>query len=181
MPEGPSIVILKELLRPFAGRRIRAAQGKARISLGRLVDERITEFKSWGKNLLICFQGFFLRIHMKIFDNYLINRRGEPDPKLRFLFVKGEVNFYKCDVKLEEGSPDKHFDWETDVMADEWNPHKAKRSLTKIKKAMIADALLDQGIFSGVGNIIKTEVLFRNFVHPNRAWARSRRENWVNS
>mgnify|MGYP000626718044 CR=1 FL=1 len=29
------------------------------------------------------------------------------------------------------------------------------------------DALLDQNIFSGVGNIIKNEVLFRIKVHPN--------------
>jgi endonuclease-8 len=166
MPEGPSIVILKELLRPFAGRRIRAAYGAARVDLHRLIDARITEFKSWGKHLLICFQGFFLRIHMKVFGKCLINRRGEMDPRLRLLFVKGEVNFYHSDVKLQNGSPEDYFDWQTDIMAEEWSQGKAKRSLAKIKKSMISDALLDQGIFSGVGNIIKNEVLFRNLVHP---------------
>ena len=31
---------------------------------------------------------------------------------------------------------------------------------------LVCDALLDQGIFAGVGNIIKNEVLFRVRVHP---------------
>ncbi len=31
---------------------------------------------------------------------------------------------------------------------------------------MICDALLDQTIFSGLGNIIKNEVLFRTRTHP---------------
>ncbi|HRO68823.1 MAG TPA: hypothetical protein PK951_00545 [Chitinophagaceae bacterium] len=31
---------------------------------------------------------------------------------------------------------------------------------------MVCDALLDQEIFSGVGNIIKNEVLYRIRVHP---------------
>lgn len=31
---------------------------------------------------------------------------------------------------------------------------------------MVCDALLDQDIFAGVGNIIKNEVLFRIGVHP---------------
>ncbi len=33
-------------------------------------------------------------------------------------------------------------------------------------KTQVCDALLDQQIFSGVGNIIKNEVLFRIKVHP---------------
>jgi endonuclease-8 len=31
---------------------------------------------------------------------------------------------------------------------------------------MVCDALLNQHIFSGVGNIIKNEVLFRTHIHP---------------
>ena len=43
---------------------------------------------------------------------------------------------------------------------------KAKEKLTKYPSEMICDTLLDQNIFSGVGNIIKNEVLFRIYVHP---------------
>ena len=31
---------------------------------------------------------------------------------------------------------------------------------------MVCDALLDQNVLSGVGNIIKNEVLYRIFLHP---------------
>lgn len=31
---------------------------------------------------------------------------------------------------------------------------------------MVCDALLDQNVFAGVGNIIKNEVLFRIKIHP---------------
>jgi endonuclease-8 len=33
-------------------------------------------------------------------------------------------------------------------------------------KTLVCDALLDQNVFAGVGNIIKNEVLFRIRVHP---------------
>jgi endonuclease-8 len=43
---------------------------------------------------------------------------------------------------------------------------KARRALRKKPERSVSDALLDQEIFSGVGNIIKNEVLFRILVHP---------------
>ena len=47
-----------------------------------------------------------------------------------------------------------------------WNPSKAKKKLKEIPDTLVADALLDQNIFAGVGNIIKNEVLWRIKVHP---------------
>jgi endonuclease-8 len=44
--------------------------------------------------------------------------------------------------------------------------NKARKKLKAIPKTMICDALLDQQIFSGVGNIIKNEVLYRVKLHP---------------
>ena len=51
-------------------------------------------------------------------------------------------------------------------MNDDWDPKAAKKKLMLIPKTLICDALLDQQIFSGVGNIIKNEVLYRVKVHP---------------
>jgi len=51
-------------------------------------------------------------------------------------------------------------------MADAWDPKKARRKLKARPDMFAADALLDQTIFSGVGNIIKNEVLHRIRVHP---------------
>jgi endonuclease-8 len=51
-------------------------------------------------------------------------------------------------------------------MSDTWDPAKARKKLKQVPSMNVGDALLDQNIFSGVGNIIKNEVLFRIKVHP---------------
>ena len=51
-------------------------------------------------------------------------------------------------------------------MNDDWDPKKAKKKLKAAPDMLACDALLDQNIFAGSGNIIKNEVLFRIFVHP---------------
>jgi len=47
-----------------------------------------------------------------------------------------------------------------------WDPQKAKLKLDAVPEKLICDALLEQDVFSGVGNIIKNEVLYRVYVHP---------------
>ena len=42
----------------------------------------------------------------------------------------------------------------------------ARRKLRGMPGAFICDALLEQNVFAGVGNIIKNEVLYRVRVHP---------------
>jgi len=44
--------------------------------------------------------------------------------------------------------------------------HRARKKLRAAPDTLACDALLDQDIFAGVGNIIKNEVLFRIRVHP---------------
>ena len=51
-------------------------------------------------------------------------------------------------------------------MNEDWSPSKAKKKLKQQPETMVCDALLDQHIFAGVGNIIKNEVCFRIYVHP---------------
>lgn len=51
-------------------------------------------------------------------------------------------------------------------MSDQWDASAAKAKLKKHPKMLLCDALLDQNIFAGSGNIIKNEVLFRIKVHP---------------
>jgi endonuclease-8 len=53
-----------------------------------------------------------------------------------------------------------------DVLNEQWNARKAKLKLKLQPDIMVCDALLDQQIFSGVGNIIKNEVLYRIRLHP---------------
>jgi endonuclease-8 len=86
--------------------------------------------------------------------------------RLRLEFDNGEINFYACSLKYLEGRLDDHYDWSADVLEAAWSPRKARAKLLADPGRMVCDALLDQEIFAGVGNIIKNEVLYRIGVQP---------------
>jgi len=167
MPEGPSIVILKEELQSFVGKKVLSVSGNTKVDLTPLLNAKIIDIKSWGKQLLICFNKFYLRIHLLMFGSYKINESKEMAVRLKIKVKGHEVNFYNCSVRLIEGDVNEDYDWEVDVMSDQWNAKKAFEYLKKKPEMKVCDALLDQQLFAGSGNIIKNEVLFRIRVHPD--------------
>jgi len=166
MPEGPSIILLKESVQAFKGKKLIQISGNTKVDFTSLLAQRITDFKSFGKNFFVCFKNASIKIHFMLFGSYRVNDKKETNPRLSLRFEKGELNFYACSVKLVEGDLDKLYDWTSDVMNENWDPAKARIKLKAIPKTLVCDALLDQTIFAGVGNIIKNEVLFRIKVHP---------------
>lgn len=167
MPEGPSIVILREEAAGFAGRKVLRVEGNSTQDIGRMCNRKVVALRSWGKHFLVEFEGFSLRIHFMLFGSYRINQRKDAPPRLSLGFSKGEeLNFYACSVKFIEGPLDPAYDWSADVMSPAWDAAGARRKLRKRPDLLAADALLDQDVFAGVGNIIKNEVLFRIRVHP---------------
>ena len=82
MPEGPSIVILKEAVKEFAGQKVTAITGNSKIDQERILHEQVIEFKSWGKHFLICFDGFTLRVHFLLFGSYLVNEQKDRPVRL---------------------------------------------------------------------------------------------------
>ncbi|WP_343669327.1 DNA-formamidopyrimidine glycosylase family protein [Chitinophaga sp.] len=166
MPEGPSIVILKDALSHFKGKKVLEASGYAKINLLQLKGKKITAIKSWGKHLLICFKNFTIRIHLLLFGTYRINDRKTSNPTLRLSFEKDELNFYTCAVNIIDEPLDEVYDWEIDLLSDQWNAKKVMKQLKKVPGMLVCDALLNQDIFAGSGNIIKNEVLFRIHLHP---------------
>jgi endonuclease-8 len=166
MPEGPSIILLKESVQAFKGKKLMEISGNTKVDFTSLLTQKITDFKSFGKNFFVCFKNASIKIHFMLFGSYRVNDKKETNPRLSLRFEKGELNFYACSVKLVEGDLDKLYDWTADVMNENWDPAKARMKLKAIPKTLVCDALLDQTIFAGVGNIIKNEVLFRIKVHP---------------
>jgi endonuclease VIII len=166
MPEGPSILILREELKPFIGKKVTDVSGNRKIDLQRLKNRKITDIKSFGKQLLICFGDLTVRIHLLLFGTYRINERKESVPRMRLNFSRGEVNFYGCSVQFLEGDINSIYDWSGDVLSDKWSPAKARKKLKDKGDTLVCDALLDQNIFAGVGNIIKNEVCYRIRLHP---------------
>jgi len=166
MPEGPSIVILKDLVQGFTRKKILAATGNTKTDKAQLTGQKVIAFRSWGKHFLICLPKVTVRIHFLLFGSYNIDEQTKPNPRLHFKFAKGDLYFYACSVKLITEELNEVYDWTGDVMNDHWDAAKARRKLKAKPEMMVADALLDQDIFAGVGNIIKNEVLFRIRVHP---------------
>jgi endonuclease VIII len=167
MPEGPSIVILKEAVQAFEGKKILRVDGNTKVDISGLANQPLTDFKSWGKHFLICTPKQTVRIHFMLFGSYSINELAETKkPRLHLHFRKGDLYFYACSVKLIEDDPDTVYDWSGDVMNDTWDPKKARQKLKSQPDTLVCDAILDQSIFAGAGNIIKNEVLFRIRVHP---------------
>jgi len=169
MPEGPSIVILRELAEDFVGKKVQRAAGNTKVvDPQRMAGRTIRDLRSWGKHFLIVFDDFTVRVHFMLFGSYAIDARKENRvPRLSLGFARGrEMNFYACSLKLIEGDLDAAYDWSADVMSPTWNPRAARRKLVAQPDTLAADALLDQAVFSGVGNIIKNEVLHRIRVHP---------------
>ncbi|MCD9030195.1 endonuclease [Luteimonas sp. Y-2-2-4F] len=167
MPEGPSIVILREAATHFAGRKVLRVAGNSTQAIERMRGRKVLAVRSWGKHFLLQFDGFGLRIHFMLFGSWRINETKTTPPRLSLGFSRGEaLNFYACSVKFIEGDLDQAYDWSADVMSEAWDAAAARRKLRARPQAIAADALLDQDLFAGVGNIIKNEVLHRIRVHP---------------
>jgi endonuclease-8 len=167
MPEGPSLVILREAATPLVGLKVREVSGNSRIELQRLKGRRLEGVHTWGKHFLMDFGGLSVRVHMLMFGSYCIDSRKDRPPRLALGFTRGrELNFYSSAVRFIEEPLDEVYDWSGDVMSDDWNPRAARRKLKAMPDTIVADALLDQDVFAGVGNIIKNEVLHRIRVHP---------------
>jgi endonuclease-8 len=168
MPEGPSLVILKEVAQPFIGKKVIDARGNAKIKMVRLPGKKLRNILTWGKQFLLCLENVTIRIHFLMFGSYSIGEQTKPDKSLRLFlrFKTGALYFYTCSVRLIDDALELLYDWEADVMSDKWNPKKARKKLKAMPETMVCDALLDQHVFSGVGNIIKNEVLYRIRLHP---------------
>jgi endonuclease-8 len=163
---------LKEQTARFVGKEIVRAEGNTwAIDTGRLLGQPIVSLRTWGKHFLIQTPAMVVRIHFLLFGTYRIDERRDKPPRLSLGFADGsELNFYACSVKEIDCDIDSMYDWAADVMSDEWDPALARKKLRAESKKnadmLVCDALLDQDIFSGVGNIIKNEVLFRIRVDP---------------
>ena len=168
MPEGPSLFILKEQTARFVGQDIVRAGGNVRaIDPAQLVGQRIVGLHTWGKHFLVELPDLVLRIHFLLFGTYRIDERRDKEPRLSIeTHDGGEMNFYACAIRPIDRAAFEAYDFSADVMSDSWDPKQARKKLRAQPDLLACDALLDQDIFSGVGNIIKNEVLFRIRVHP---------------
>ena len=174
--EGPSLYLAANQLKPFKGKTVLAVSGNTKIEKERMLHRKVKNIFPWGKHLVIQFDEFALRTHFLLFGAFEANLNDSPltgdykrayTPRLQLDFEDGTIKLFNCSVKFLETSHAKaSYDFRIDIMSPKWDPDKAFDSITSAPGVEIADVLLDQEIFAGVGNIIKNEVLWRVRIHP---------------
>jgi endonuclease-8 len=180
--EGPSIHLAADQLQPFVGRRVRAVSGNSRMDIARMSRQTVRDIFAWGKHLVLQFDRFALRVHFMLWGTFAATVRGvsvtgdyrrSGAPRLVLVFASGEITIWSASLKfIDRADARGEYDFSADVLADEWNPRAALAKARTFPHAEIADVLLDQAIFGGVGNIIKNEVLFRTRTSPFRKTGR---------
>ena len=174
--EGPSLYLAARQLKPFKGQTVLSVSGNTKIEKERMLKKKVKNIFSWGKHLVIQFDDFALRTHFLLFgafeaavgDSTLTgDYRRAYVPRLQLDFENGAIKLFNCSVKfLETANAKADYDFSIDIMSTKWDADKAFDSVFSKPNAEIADILLDQNIFAGVGNIIKNEVLWRARIHP---------------
>jgi endonuclease-8 len=172
MPEGPLLILYRDDLAQLIGLTLEEATTKLRTAdLTQLEGRALTGITTWGKYLFMQFgEALHLRIHWGMFGIYYLDseRKGkEPTAVLTFSSER-ILRLYSVSMRVLDGAPSEtEYDPRADVMNARWDLPLALQKLRALpEEAMVCDALLDQSIFAGLGNAIKTEALFALKIHP---------------
>jgi endonuclease-8 len=176
---GPSLYLAREQLRPFRRQVVLSASGNTKaIDPAQLVGLQLKGVFSWGKHLVLQFDRFAIRFHFLMFGTFEAEVEGKwvtgdyrrsREPRLALAFANGRFHAYSCSIKtIVSKAARKDYDLRIDIMSRKWDERHVSRLLKAQAGEQIADALLDQEVFAGVGNIIKNEVLAIAGVRPTR-------------
>jgi endonuclease-8 len=180
VPEGDTIHRLADKLRgALEGQRITSVKtAVAEVRERHLEGATVIAVTARGKNLLIGLSnGLTLHTHMMMNGVWHVYRRGErwraPSFRLRIALETETVEAVcfgapvvrllrtdrlEADPRLGKLGPD---------LADaDFDAAEAARRVASLPDRSIAEALLDQRSVAGIGNVLKSEVLFLAKVHP---------------
>jgi endonuclease VIII len=166
MPEGPSILLLKDELQPFKGKIVKKAGGYGSMPTAWLKGKKLLDIKSWGKHLLLLFNNGAVKIHLGLFGDVLINERKKVNRSFYLEFAHGEINGYVVKASRLTQPLKDLYDWRTDILSPNFDRQYVKQLIKKKASSTIAGLLMDQDIFSGSGNKIRNEALYRAGIHP---------------
>jgi endonuclease-8 len=184
MPEGDSIFrAARALHRALAGKQVIAFESVL-PALNRIHEDTpvsgrtIERVNAVGKHLLVHFSGdLVLRTHMRMNGSWHIYRVGErwqrPRRDMRIVLATADFEAVAFTVPVAEFGTEsalsKHAALRNlgpDVLSDSFDAAKVMDNLRSRSTVQIADALLDQRVLAGLGNVYKSEVLFMCGVNP---------------
>ncbi len=184
MPEGDTIFRAAQTMhRALAGRRVsRFETGFAQLAtvdrVSPIAGRTIERVEAMGKHLLIFFSGgLVLRTHMRMNGSWHLYRhtdrwrRGRSHARIvietdQFLAVGFDVpvaEFVK-EAQLERTPALQRVG--PDLLRSDFDEEAALAKLRADPSRPVEEALLDQRVMAGVGNVFKSEILFVCGVHP---------------
>jgi len=188
VPEGDTLYrtafVLREVL---LGRQVLAARGRVDgVALGLVVGSRIDRVESQGKHLLIGFDdGRTLHTHLRMHGSWHRYRPGErwkrsPSRAVAVIEVADAVAvcFDATTVELLDSRAlaihPTLMALGPDLLAEELETDEIVRRLQAPERAGMAvgEALLDQTVLAGLGNVYRSEVLFVERLDPFLALGR---------
>jgi endonuclease-8 len=148
------------------------------VPLSELIGLKFLNADSYGKNIIIFFDGLAVRVHLMMFGAIHIYYTNEsllkPEKLVRLLIMgdRKKLVVYNAPI-VEVDKADKLLnrlkkELGPDPLSKEWDRRKAIENILKLKNEKIGVALLNQSVIGGVGNILRNEILFRAGVNPER-------------
>ena len=184
MPEGDTLFrAARTLHRALAGQTITRFESVfprlTRIDDDMPLRGRVVErVEARGKHLLIWISGdLVLRTHMRMHGSWHIYRPGErwfrPRHQMRVVIETAAIHAVAFNVPIAEFATAATLlhnetirDLGPDLLSQTFSTEEAVRRLRSRPDLEIADALLDQALVAGIGNVYKSEVLFVGRVNP---------------
>jgi formamidopyrimidine-DNA glycosylase len=178
VPEGDTVYIACQRLRAaLAGREVTRFELRVpALVLADLTGSTLTEVIPRGKHILMRFStGQSLHSHLRMDGGWRVGPAGARprgrDYEIRALVGNAEwlaAGFRVHDLKLldtaEEHEVVGHLG--PDLLAPEFDRAEALRRFAERPSQPIGEALLDQRLVAGIGNVYKSELLFLNKLSP---------------
>jgi endonuclease VIII len=179
MPEGDTVWLAgRRLHEALSGRVMTRSDFRVpRLATTDLTKRTVENVVSRGKHLLIRIEGgLTLHTHFKMDGSWHLYRRGErwrggPEWQVRAVLENDEwqaVGYRLPVIELLSTSAEDtvvgHLG--PDLLGADWDPDEAVRRLAADPDREIGEAILDQRIMAGAGNVYKTEVCFLRGLSP---------------
>jgi len=169
VPEGDTVYRTAARLREALGGRtltrcdVRVPRFATVDLSGRTVDEVLSR----GKHLFIRVGDASIHSHLKMDGAWLIGGqlRRVPAFKVRILLATEDTRAAGVDLGLLEILPratdlDAVAHLGPDLLGDDWDPDRAAANLAADPQRRLAEALLDQRVLAGIGNVYANELCF---------------------